>query len=196
MLLRKYRFFLVISAALLLTAGFVLVFSPAARAAVEIILSYNGVTVSIDPDTRRLIVSGNLDAVVEQTDHSVTIRGQNGEEAGAGIAAAQALQSVDVSELLKMHPDLVLPAVPPGYSLNPQAESTGGSLKFTWQDAAGHLIIYARSQITSQSDQAPLPGAQAAATSIRAMGSCRSTAGASPSSYIPGNRMGTCMSSP
>jgi hypothetical protein len=109
----------------------VFVFSPAARAALETIFNFNGVNVSVNMDTNQLIVSGNLDAVVEQTDHSVTIMGENGEEGGAGIAVAQAVELVNVTDLLSNHPDLILPNVPTVYELDPQVESAGEDLKFT-----------------------------------------------------------------
>jgi hypothetical protein len=154
---------LLVTLALVTTAIMIFTFSPSARAALETILTFNGVTVSVDQDTGKLVVSGNTDAVVEQTDHSVTIRGENGEEAGAGIAAAQAVESVNVSDLLTSHPDLILPTVPSSYSLQPQVESVGDSLTFIWQDSRGHLIIYKRSLASIQgelpvsSDNQPKP---------------------------------------
>jgi hypothetical protein len=159
----KKRPALLITLALVLTTILIFTFSPAVRASVKSILTFNGVTVSVDPDTGKLVVNGNTDAVVEQTDHSVTIRGKNGEEAGAGISAAQAVVSVNVSDLLTSHPDLILPTVPSSYSLQPQAESVGDSLTFTWQDSSGHLITYKRSSASIQgelpvsSDNHPTP---------------------------------------
>jgi hypothetical protein len=149
---RRYHPALLIALALVITAILIFTFSPAVRAAVETILTFNGVTVSVDQDTGKLVVNGNMDAVVEQTDHSVTIRGENGKEAGAGIAAAQAVESVNVSDLLTSHPDLIQPTVPSSYSLQPQGESVEDSLKFTWQDSSGHLIIYQRSPASLQGE--------------------------------------------
>jgi hypothetical protein len=143
---------LLIPLALVLTAVLTITFSPAVRAAVETILTFNGVTVSVDGDTGKLVVSGNLDAVIEQTDNSVTIKGENGEEAGAGIAVAQAVESVNVSDLLAGHPDLTLPTVPAGYTLQPQAELAGAGMTFTWQDSSGHMIIYQRSPASIQTE--------------------------------------------
>jgi hypothetical protein len=151
---------LLIALALVITAILIFTFSPAVRAAVENILTFNGVTVSVDQDTGKLVVNGNMDAVVEQTDHSVTIRGKNGEEAGAGIAAAQAVESVNVSDLLTNHPNLILPTVPSGYSLQPQGKSVGDSLTFTWQDSNGHLIIYQRSSASIQGEMPVGSGGQ------------------------------------
>lgn len=145
MISHRNRPALLIILALVITAILIFTFSPAVRAALETILTFNGVTVSVDQDTNSLVVNGNMDAVVEQTDHSVTIRGENGEEAGAGIAAAQAVESVNVSDYLTSHPDLILPTVPSSYLLQPQVESVGDSLTFTWKDSRGHLIIYMRS---------------------------------------------------
>lgn len=143
---------LLITLALVITAILIFISLPAARAAMETILTFNGVTVSVDQDTGKLVVYGNKDSIVEQTDHSVTIRNQNGEEAGAGIAAAQAVESVDVPDLLTNHPDLILPTVPSSYSLQSQGESAGDSLTFTWQDSSGHLIIYQRSPASIQGE--------------------------------------------
>jgi hypothetical protein len=143
---------LLITLALVITAILIFTFSPAVRAALETILTFNGVTVSVDQDTDTLVVNGNMDAVVEQTDHSVTIRGENGEEAGAGIAAAQAVESVNVSDLLTSHPNLILPTVPSSYALQPQGELVGESLTFTWQDSSGNLIIYQRSPASTQGE--------------------------------------------
>ena len=156
---KKYRVLFIILA--IVTAGILLfTFSSGVRAAVETILSFNGVNVSVDQDTGKLVVEGNLDAVVEQTDHSVTIKGENGSEAGVGIAAAQAVASVNVSDLLASHPDLILPSVPSGYTLLPQAESEGYSLTFTWQDPGGHQVIYQRSAASSQGETPSSPGNQ------------------------------------
>lgn len=157
MFFRKHRSFLNITASLLITSILVFVFSPAARAALETIFNFNGVNVSVNMDTNQLIVSGNLDAVVEQTDHSVTIMGENGEEGGAGIAVAQAVELVNVTDLLSNHPDLILPNVPTVYELDPQGESAGEDLKFTWRDPAGHMIIYSLSRLSIQEGATAIP---------------------------------------
>ena len=149
--LKKRPVFL-ITLGLVITAILIFTFSPAVRAALDTILTFNGVTVSVDQDTGTLVVNGNMEAVVEQTDHSVTIKGENGVEAGAGIAAAQAVDTVNVSDMLTSHPDLILPTVPTRYSLKPQGESVGDSLTFTWQDPSGHLIIYQRNPASFQGE--------------------------------------------
>jgi hypothetical protein len=154
---RKNRPALLITLALVITAILTFTFSPAVRAAVETILTFNGVTVSVDGDTGKLVVSGNMDAVVEQTDYSVEIKGENGDYAGAGIATAQAVESVNVSDLLTSHPDLILPTVPASYSLQPQVELVGDSMTFTWQDSSGHMITYQRSPASFQGG---MPGSQ------------------------------------
>jgi hypothetical protein len=148
MLNRRNRSVLFIVLALVITAILTFTFLPAVRASVESILTFNGVTVSVDQETGKLVVSGNMDAVVKQTDHYVTIKGENGEEAGAGITAAQVVESASVSDLLTSHPDLILPTVPADYSLQPQVEVVGGSMTFTWQNSSGHLITYQRSPAT------------------------------------------------
>jgi hypothetical protein len=149
---RRNRPVLLITLALVITVLLTFTFSPAVRAAVETLLIFNGVTVSVDQDTGKLVVSGNMEAVVEQTDNSVTIKGENGEEAGAGIAVAQAVESVNVSDLLTSHPDLTLPTVPASYSLQPQGELAGDSITFTWQDSDGQMIIYQRSPAPLQGE--------------------------------------------
>ncbi len=154
---RRNRSALLITLVLVITAILTFTFSPAVRAAVETILIFNGVTVSVDGDTGKLVVSGNMDAVVQQTDYSVEIKGENGEYAGAGIAAAQAVDSVNVSDLLTSHPDLSLPTVPARYSLRSQGEVAGDSMTFTWQDSSGHMIIYQRSPAIFQ---VGMPGSQ------------------------------------
>ena len=166
----KKRPALLITLALVLTTILIFSFSPAVRASVKSILTFNGVTVSVDPDTGKLVVNGNMDAVVEQTDHSVTIKGKNGEEAGAGISAAQAVESVNASDLLTSHPDLSLPTVPSSYSLQPQAESAGDSLTFTWQDSSGHLITYKRSSASTQGELPAGPDGQSATTTTSGSG--------------------------
>jgi hypothetical protein len=148
---------LLITLGLVITAILTFTFSPAVRADVEAILTFNGVTVSVDETSGKLVVSGNMDAVVEQTDHSVTIKGENGEEAGAGIAAAQAVETANVNDLLTSHPDLILPTVPASYTLQPQVEVAGDSMTFTWKDSSGHLIFYQR---TLESSMEEIPGSQ------------------------------------
>jgi hypothetical protein len=146
---RRVRTALIISMALILTAVLTFTFSPTVRAAVQAILTFNGVTVSIDEATGKLVVSGNKDAIVEQTDTSVTIKGENGDMAGAALAVPGEL--VDVSALLIRFPDLTLPNVPAGYTIQPQGQLMGdGSLLFTWQDANGHLVTYQRITISAQ----------------------------------------------
>ena len=131
---------------LLLAAVLIFSFSPTARAAVEALLTFNGVTVSVDEETGKLVVSGNLEAIVEQRDDFVAIQGENGEMAGVGMAAAQSVQMVAVSELQSRFPDLNLPKVPSGYTIDPQAQLTGDdALLFTWRNANGNIITYERS---------------------------------------------------
>jgi hypothetical protein len=144
---RRNRPALLITLALVITATLIFTFLPAVRAAVETILNFNGVTVSVDQNTGKLVVNGNMGAVVDQ-------------EAGAGIAAAQAVESVNVSDLLTSHPDLILPTVPTSYSLQPQGESAGDSLTITWRDSSGHLIIYQRSPASSQGEPPVASGGQ------------------------------------
>jgi hypothetical protein len=148
MLKRTLRFALLSTLALLLVAAVTLTVSPAARAAVQSIFSFNGVDVSVDDSTGKLVTSGNTDAILQQTDHSVVIQGKNGEIAGMAIASAS--QQVDVSQLLSQYPDLPLPNVPAGYSLQPQGQLfDDGSLTITWTDTAGNTITFQRTKPVS-----------------------------------------------
>ena len=137
---------LLVTLALMLAAALTLTFSPAARAAIQGFLTFNGVTVGVDDQTGKLVTSGNTDAIIEQTDHEVTIQGENGEIYVAGVAqAVMDGEMVNVSDLLSCYPDLTLPAIPPSYKLQPQGQlMTNGSLVFTWTDPAGHVISYQR----------------------------------------------------
>ena len=136
---------LLVLLALFLAAGLTLAFSPAARAAVQAIFSFNGVTVSIDDETGELVASGNTEAIVQQSADSITIQGEDGSLAGV-VVADTSLEILDVTELLERFPDLVLPDVPQGYTLAPQGQlSDDGTLTFTWTNATGQLINYLRS---------------------------------------------------
>jgi len=135
---------LLVALALFLVATLTLTFSPAARAAIQGFFTFNGVTVGVDDQTGKLVTSGNKDAIIEQTDHEVAIQGKNGEIAVAGVAQIIGLMT-DVSDLLSQYPDLTLPAVPSGYTLQPQGQlMTDGSLVFTWTDPKGQVITYQR----------------------------------------------------
>ena len=144
---RILRPIMLVILALMLVAVLTFAFSPAARAAIQGFFTFNGVTVSVDEETGKLVTSGNTDAIISQTDHEVTIQGENGEVAGAGIAQAQMDgEMVNVSDLLSRYPDLTLPNVPSSYTLEPQAQRmSDGSLLFTWTDPAGLFITYQRS---------------------------------------------------
>ncbi len=138
---------LLVTLALMLVATLTLTFSPTARAAIQGFFTFNGVTVGVDEETGKLVTSGNTNAIIQQTDHEVTIQGENGEIAGAGVAKAQMVgEMVNVSDLLSRYPDLTLPTVPSGYTLQPQGQlMTDGSLVFTWTDPDGPIITYQRS---------------------------------------------------
>ena len=136
---------LLVTLALFMAAALTLTFSPAARAAVQAIFSFNGVTVSVDDETGKLVTSGNPDAVVHQTDNSVTIRGEDGSMAGV-VVSDLSVEMLAVAELLERFPDLVLPAVPEGYIIAPEGQLTDtGTLTFTWTNAGGQMISYVRS---------------------------------------------------
>jgi hypothetical protein len=135
---------LLLTLALLLAAALTFTFSPSARAAIQSFFTFNGVSVGVDDLTGKLVTSGNKDAIVEQSDHEVTIKGKNGDIAMAGVAQING-RPMDVSKMLSQYPDLTLPSVPSTYTLQPQGQvMIDGSLVFTWSDAAGHFITYQR----------------------------------------------------
>lgn len=144
---------LLVTLALILAATLTLTFSPAARAAIQGFFTFNGVTVGVDDQTGKLVTSGNTDAIIEQTDHEVAIQGENGEIAVAGVAQVQMDgEMVSVSDLLSRYPDLTLPTVPTGYTLQSQGQlMSDATLVFTWTDPAGHVITYQRSTNSLQS---------------------------------------------
>lgn len=136
---------LLVTLALFMAAALTLTFSPAARAAVQAIFTFNGVTVSIDDDTGKLVTSGNPDAIVHQSDNSVTIQGEDGSMAGV-VMSDLSVEMLAVAELLERYPDLVLPDVPQGYTLAPEGKlSNDATLTFTWTNAEGQMISYVRS---------------------------------------------------
>jgi hypothetical protein len=144
---------LLVTLALMLAAALTLTFSPAARAAIQGFFTFNGVTVGVDDQTGKLVTSGNTNAIIEQTDHEVSIQGEKGEIAVAGVAqVVMDGEMVDVTDLLSRYPDLTMPVVPSDYTLQPQGQlMPDGSLVFTWTDPAGHVITYQRSPNSLQS---------------------------------------------
>ena len=136
---------LLVLLALFMVTALTLTFSPAARAAVQAIFSFNGVTVSVDDETGELVASGNTEAIVQQSEDSITIQGEDGSYAGV-VVAGLAPTMMDVTELLERYPDLALPGVPAGYSLDSRCQlSDDGTLTLTWTNTAGQLISYTRS---------------------------------------------------
>lgn len=180
MLNRKIQPALMIALVLILTAVLTFSFSPTVRAAMQAFFTFNGVSVGFDEQTGKLVISGNKDAVVEQTDNSVTIQGENGELAMAGAARALPAKMVDVSDLLKEFPGLVLPTAPAGYTMQAQGQlMDDGSLIFTWQDAENHMISY---QVSRTSLQDPQLGSLENSGSIELSATGASTTGTTVSS--------------
>jgi len=155
---RIFRPALLVTLALILVAALTFAFSPAARAAVQALLTFNGVTVSVDESTGNLVTSGNPDAILKQSSHEVVIQGNNGETTAIGVARPVDGETVNtfdflrdgkmtnVNDLLSRYPDLTLPTAPSGYTLQPQGQFTSdGTIMVTWTDAAGHNITYQRS---------------------------------------------------
>ncbi len=122
-----------------------LVVSPEARAAVQALMSFNGVTVTLGDDGK-LTATGNTDAIVHQDDYSVAVQSDDGcQVQGVAVAPPTTSEFLAAADVLAQHPDLVLPKVPAGYTLAPQAEVVSdGRIELTWADAAGHTITYSR----------------------------------------------------
>jgi hypothetical protein len=112
---------------------------------VQEIFSFNGVTVSVDDETGKLVTSGNPDAIVHQSDNSVTIQGEDNSMAGVVLADLSG-EMLAVADLLERFPDLVLPDVPEGYTIAPEGQLLNDdTLTFTWTNAEGQMISYVRS---------------------------------------------------
>lgn len=128
-----------------LAAAVTLVVSPEARAAVQTLLNFNGVSVTVGDDGK-LVASGNTDAIIHQDDYSVAVQSDDGcSVVGVGIAQPTTSEFVPSAELAQRYPDLVLPNVPAGYTLAPETEVVSdGRLLLTWADAAGYTIHYTR----------------------------------------------------
>lgn len=165
-----------------------LVISPEARAAVEALLTFNGVTVTVDDDGK-LVTSGNTDAIVHQDDYSVAIQSDDGcEMMGVAIAAPTTSEFIPSTTLSDRYADLKLPKVPAGYTLAPQTEVVSdGSLVLTWANAAGQTIMYTRNPnqpvaIGIGSDEGkpcnPAPGAQPEAGALPPVGELNGAGGA------------------
>lgn len=164
-----------------------LVISPEARAAVEALLTFNGVTVTVDDDGK-LVTSGNTDAIVHQDDYSVAIQSDDGcGVMGVAIAPPTTSEFIPSTTLSERFADLKLPKVPAGYTLASQAEViSDGTLVLTWADAAGQTITYTRNPnqpvtIGVGSDDGkpcnPAPGAQPAAGALPPVGELNGAGG-------------------
>ena len=122
-----------------------LTFSPEARAAVQALMSFNGVTVSLGDDGK-LTATGNTDAIVHQDDYSVAVQSDDGcQVQGISVAPPPTSEYLATADVLAQNPDLVLPKVPAGYTLAPQAEVVSdGRIVLNWADTSDHTIMYAR----------------------------------------------------
>lgn len=128
-----------------LAAAVTLLVSPEARAAVQTLLNFNGVTVTVGDDGK-LVASGDTDAIVQQDDYSVAVQSDDGcQMMGVAIAPPTTSEFVLTSELAARYPDLALPHVPAGYTPAAQSEIVSdGQLVVTWANAAGQTITYGR----------------------------------------------------
>lgn len=120
-------------------------FSPSVRAALQSIFTYNGVEITVDDGTGLLTATGNTEAIVSQTDHSIMIQGIDSNEiVGMSIPAIEETP-ISIDELATIAPDFVLPTnLPAGYELNPEAYIFGDTdvVSVNWTNAAGETISY------------------------------------------------------
>ncbi|MCA9967547.1 MAG: hypothetical protein KC423_25030 [Anaerolineales bacterium] len=141
----KLRAAFMLPLAVLIAAFLTLAISPTARAAVQSLFSFNGVEVTIDPETGKLRAEGNSDAILYQDDQSVFIMGEDG-KSGVGISQAEstvALEVVPVAEVAQTVPDFVLPTnIPAGYEMATEAAVADGVVVIDWHNEAGDTITY------------------------------------------------------
>jgi len=141
----KLRAAFMLPLALLLAAFLTLAISPAARAAVQSLFSFNGVEVTLDPETGKLRTDGNSEAILYQDDNSVFIKGEDGQTAvGVSVSAVDPNEkTISVADLSQTYPDLVLPTnVPAGYEMDTQATVIEGMIVLSWRNEAGHTLTY------------------------------------------------------
>lgn len=141
----KLRAAFMLPLAILIAAFLILAISPAARAAMQSLLSFNGVEVTIDPETGKLRADGNSDAILYQDDQSVFIIGADG-KSGVGVSQAESavsLEVVPVAEIAQAVPDFVLPTnIPAGYEMATQAAVADGVVVIDWHNEAGDTLTY------------------------------------------------------
>ena len=118
-------------------------FSPAVRAAVQSLFTFNGVEVSVDEESGELIVSGNTDAILYQDENSVMIAGEDGTEM-AGMSIVNVVETpINVDDIPSQFPEFVMPTnLPAGYELQPEAITFDGMVSVTWENAEGDWISY------------------------------------------------------
>ncbi|MCA9996277.1 MAG: hypothetical protein KDE56_11050 [Anaerolineales bacterium] len=141
----KLRAAFMLPLALLLAAFLALAISPAARAAVQSLFSFNGVEVTVDPETGKLRADGNSEAILYQDDNAVFIMGEDGQTAvGVSQSTAEVNEEmIPVPDLAQTYPDFVLPTnVPTGYQMDTQATVIEGMIVLNWRNEAGHTLTY------------------------------------------------------
>ncbi|HFC12133.1 MAG TPA: hypothetical protein ENJ56_04760 [Anaerolineae bacterium] len=117
--------------------------SPTARAAIEALFTFNGVEVTVDDNTGNIVATGNTDAIIDQTDHSILIQSADPNEMMGMSVDALEIAPVDSSELATLAPDFVLPThLPAGYTLDDEAFVSDGVVSVSWTNSAGDTIHY------------------------------------------------------
>ncbi|MGB1252288.1 MAG: hypothetical protein ACPG8W_16840 [Candidatus Promineifilaceae bacterium] len=118
-------------------------FSPAVRAAVQSMFTFNGVEVSVDEATGELVASGNTGAIVYQDANNIMVQGEDENEMQGISVFASNESAVDVAEIPTIAPDFVMPTnLPAGYELEPQAILFDDTVAVTWTNADGDFLSY------------------------------------------------------
>lgn len=117
---------------------------PTARASIRSLMTINGVGIDQNEQTGELIVSGNTDAVVSQTEDTVVI--ESGVDDSVIVIDAESMspEMISVDDVEAQYPDFVMPTtVPDGYGIIPMAFMAGeNGIGVGWQNSEGHQITY------------------------------------------------------
>lgn len=129
---------------LLIIAVLTFAISPSARAAVESLLSFNGVEVTVDEETGGLRAEGNSEAIVFQDDNMVFVESEDGSMAVGVTHGEREPQLIQVEEVAATYPNFELPTnLPAGYTLEPNADILFGRIvSVRWHNEVGDTITY------------------------------------------------------
>ncbi|WP_420628451.1 hypothetical protein [Candidatus Leptofilum sp.] len=130
--------------AILIVSFLTLAISPTARAAVQSLLSFNGVEVTVDPETGGLRAEGNSEAIIYQDDNTVFVVSEDGSTAVGVSHGEREPQLMLLDEVAAAFPDFELPTnLPDGYTLEPNADILFGKIvTVRWRNEAGDTITY------------------------------------------------------